>query len=145
MNLCCLTDQLVVGCERFLEDESQMENYETEKDDEPVEVISSSMFDDYTRSRSMEVSYTASLSSSQQVNKYLTMPASQCNPVKFWLEERAGLDRLKKYALSLLTVPATSAPVERVFSAGGLLMRPHRASMSDKTLSDLIFLKCNRP
>jgi hypothetical protein len=46
-------------------------------------------------------------------------------------------------AMRILSVPATSAPVERVFSHGGILMRPHRASMSDKTLADFVFLKCN--
>ena len=40
--------------------------------------------------------------------------------------------------------PATSAPVERVFSSSGLLMRPHRARMSDKLLSELVSLTCNK-
>ena len=33
-----------------------------------------------------------------------------------------------------LSVPATSAPVERVFSHGGIIMCPHRAQLSDKLL-----------
>lgn len=43
----------------------------------------------------------------------------------------------------LWCVPATSAPVERIFSQSGLLMRPHRAKMSDDLLETLMFLKCN--
>jgi hypothetical protein len=39
--------------------------------------------------------------------------------------------------------PATSAPVERVFSASGLIMRAHRARMSDSLLEMLMMLKCN--
>ena len=43
----------------------------------------------------------------------------------------------------IFSAPATSAPVERVFSSSGLLMRPHRARMSDLLLSQLVFLTCN--
>ena len=40
-------------------------------------------------------------------------------------------------------VPASSAPVERIFSQSGLIMRPHRAKMLDTVLEALVFLKCN--
>ena len=40
----------------------------------------------------------------------------------------------------IFCAPATSALVERVFSHSGLFMRPHRARMGDKMLSDLVFL-----
>lgn len=43
----------------------------------------------------------------------------------------------------VLCVPASSAPVERVFSQSGLLMRPNRAHMTDKLLDELVFAKCN--
>ena len=36
-----------------------------------------------------------------------------------------------------MRVPATSAPVERVFSHGGLFMRPHRAHLGQKLLPNL--------
>jgi len=36
-----------------------------------------------------------------------------------------------------------SAPVERIFSHSGLLMRPNKAKMSDPVLEHLVFLKCN--
>ena len=51
---------------------------------------------------------------------------------------------LSPFLESLFAVPATSAPVERVFSHGGLFMRPHRARMNDQLLSDLVFIKCNK-
>jgi hypothetical protein len=41
---------------------------------------------------------------------------------------------LSQLATKVLCVPATSAPVERVFSQSGFLMRQHRASMSKTTL-----------
>lgn len=61
----------------------------------------------------------------------------------FWAHNKDKYPHLHALALKVLSVPASSAPVERVFSAGGLLMRPHRASLGSKMLSSLIFLKCN--
>jgi len=43
----------------------------------------------------------------------------------------------------ILCVPASSAPVERVFSQSGLVMRPNRAQMTNTLLEELVFLKCN--
>jgi hypothetical protein len=43
----------------------------------------------------------------------------------------------------LFCVPASSAPVERIFSQSGIIMRSHRARMSNKLLEELVFLKCN--
>jgi len=39
--------------------------------------------------------------------------------------------------------PATSAPVERIFSHSSLLMRTNRARMGDNMLSQLVYLRCN--
>ncbi|CAF3674926.1 unnamed protein product, partial [Rotaria socialis] len=49
--------------------------------------------------------------------------------------------RLYQLALKYLTVPATLAPFERVFSQSGFLMRPHRASLTAKNVCVLSFLK----
>ncbi|CAF3274319.1 unnamed protein product [Rotaria socialis] len=51
---------------------------------------------------------------------------------------------LHRLATRVLCVPATSAPVERVFSSSGILMRPHRSRLSKNMLSILTLLKCNR-
>ena len=40
-------------------------------------------------------------------------------------------------------IPPSSAPVERVFSQGGLIMRLNRARLGDEILSSLVYLKCN--
>ena len=66
--------------------------------------------------------------------------------VSFWQDTGAAkiqypsLHALAKY---VLCVPATSAPVERIFSRRGIIMRPHRASLSPQMLQTLMFLKCN--
>jgi len=43
----------------------------------------------------------------------------------------------------ILTVPASSAPVERLFSNSGPIVHPYRAKMSDKLLESLVFAKCS--
>ena len=77
---------------------------------------------------------------------YLNLCAQQQTPdscVTFWSQHERDLNKLHQLAMSVLSVPAISAAVERVFSHGGLFMRAHRARMSDKLLSTLVFLKCN--
>lgn len=68
------------------------------------------------------------------------------DPLMFWQSDKARdkLPNLVKMAARVLSVPASSAPIERVFSHGSIIMRPHRASMADETLTQLIILKCNR-
>jgi len=43
----------------------------------------------------------------------------------------------------IFCVPASSTPVEHVFSHGWVIMRPHRARLRDQMLSALVYLKCN--
>jgi len=50
---------------------------------------------------------------------------------------------LKSLFESLFCMPESSAPVKRVMSKSDLLMRPHRARMSDDTMEMLVFLACN--
>ena len=63
-----------------------------------------------------------------------------------WLKIKID-DRLKVLGLlfeKILCVPATSAPVEQIFSHGGLFMRPNRARLGQTLLSELVFTKCNK-
>jgi len=43
----------------------------------------------------------------------------------------------------LFCIPASSAPVMRIFSQSGLIMISRRARMSNAVLESLVFLKCN--
>ena len=40
-------------------------------------------------------------------------------------------------------LPATSAPVEQVFSHGGIVVHPQRLSLASQRLHKILFLKCN--
>jgi len=50
---------------------------------------------------------------------------------------------LKPLFESVFCTPCTLAPVECVFSHGGLFIRHHRARMSYQLLCDLMLAKCN--
>ncbi|KAK9961953.1 hypothetical protein ABG768_007347 [Culter alburnus] len=66
------------------------------------------------------------------------------NALSFWAKNHDRYPQLHNLAMKVLSVPASSAPVERVFSRGGIIMRPHRARLGHKMLQSLIFLKCNQ-
>ena len=70
----------------------------------------------------------------------------EIDPIKFWNESSTvrNMPALSKLANVVLSVPASSAPVERVFSHGGIIFRPHPRRLTDEHLSQLIYLKCNR-
>ena len=63
--------------------------------------------------------------------------------VDFWVRNNATYDKLIPDVRRTFAIPASSAQVERVFSHGGIVLRPNRARMSNKLLSELVFLKCN--
>ena len=50
---------------------------------------------------------------------------------------------LKQMALKLNTVLPASAAVERLFSCGGLIMRPHRNRLTDDHFESALLLKLN--
>ena len=83
-----------------------------------------------------------------QLGNYLHLSASHiCDSsfscLEFWNEKRTELSELYPLAMRVLSVPAFSAPVERVFSQGELIMKLNRAGILDNVLSNLIFLMCN--
>lgn len=114
---------------------------------EPVPVKKSKLFANYESSHLQSRTAQHTSSSIMQMNKYLEMEESNDadidNCLSFWHRYRDTFNKLVHPAARALSVPASSSPVERVFSHGGIILRPHRARMSDTLLSKLIFLKCN--
>ena len=88
---------------------------------------------------------TAPSTVSAQIMKYIESTIECDNVVSYWSSETVKKDfpKLFSAAIRALSVPASSAPIERVFSQGGLIVRPNRASMNDNKVSALMFLKCN--
>ena len=80
----------------------------------------------------------------EQLEQYISLDIGEIDSVfVFWSSHEDSLPALAKLARRYLYIPATSAPVERIFSHGGIVMRPHRSSLGEETLSDILLIKCN--
>ena len=88
----------------------------------------------------------SSTSTSAEFDRYIDLCQDQDftdDPLAFWHCHQKSLPRLFILAKQVMSVVASSAPVERVFSTGGIFLRPHRSRLTSKVLSSLVFLKCN--
>ncbi|XP_076876762.1 E3 SUMO-protein ligase ZBED1-like [Brachyhypopomus gauderio] len=65
------------------------------------------------------------------------------NPLQWWRENAARYPNLAKLAKSFLSIPATSSPSERLFSAAGNIASKRRASLTSDNVNMLTFLHCN--
>jgi hypothetical protein len=71
------------------------------------------------------------------------MNAGSFDMANFFQINKTKFPHVFTAARLVLLTPATSGPVERVFSQGSILMRPHRSSISSDLLVTLMLLKCN--
>ena len=67
------------------------------------------------------------------------------NPLEWWRSHESTYPPplMARISKKYLCVPATSTSSERVFSKGGLIVTPHRASLKPETAEMLIFLSSN--
>ena len=68
---------------------------------------------------------------------------SRSNPIQYWYGKASSFPQLSQLACKYLTLPASSAPVERLFSVVGKIFRPDRCCLTDKRFQELMFLRCN--
>ncbi|CAF1482350.1 unnamed protein product [Rotaria magnacalcarata] len=78
-----------------------------------------------------------------EINIYLNDDDNDSNRF-ILIDQSIKYKALNYLAKKVFTVPATSSPVERVFSQSGFIFRQHRSKMSRKTLQMLTILKCNQ-
>jgi len=62
------------------------------------------------------------------------------NPLEWWRVNNNTYPHLSKLALKYLSIPATSAPSERVFSTAGLTIAKERAWLESSRANELVFL-----
>jgi hypothetical protein len=65
------------------------------------------------------------------------------NPLKWWNENSIKYPRLSVLARQYLSIPGTSVPSERIFSATGLLVNKLRNRLSSSVVDHVIFLNKN--
>jgi hypothetical protein len=87
----------------------------------------------------------SSLALESELESYLTEPSIPLNrdPLSWWKDNQHRYPRLSVLASKYMTVPATSVPSERVFSAAGLVVNRLRSRLSPEHVDMLLFLRKN--
>jgi len=68
---------------------------------------------------------------------------TECDALKFWSTKLSSMPLLSTVAFTILSVPATSAPVERVFSRASIVLDKRRHNLSDEKLEREVFFGFN--
>jgi hypothetical protein len=81
--------------------------------------------------------------STQCIDTYIgeECDTSDANHLLYWKENENKFPILAKLATEYVSVHASSAPVERLFSIVGKVFRPYRIRMKDETFETLMMLK----
>ena len=74
---------------------------------------------------------------------YLELPYTGEESSEFWNFNKNKFPILYQMALKYLSIPATSAPVERLFSYSGYIMRPHKSRFKAEHLNQTTLIRCN--
>ena len=83
----------------------------------------------------------------EEIMRYLESSLNvdeEVDPMEFWIENEKIHPSLCPLACDLLTIPASSAPVEKVFSTAGIITSGKRNRLNDQTLEREILLKKNK-
>ena len=109
-----------------------------EEDEPPAKHVK--LFSSYKRRRAA----SGNKIPAAQYTRYLEATEEEVEScLGFWVVHKEKFPALVLLAKKVLAIPASSAPVEHVFSRGGIIMRPHRSRLGNEILSNLVFLKCN--
>lgn len=99
--------------------------------------------DMFSRIRELEMAAGVKEQQHDEVERYIRLGLldSKKNPLMFWKESSALFPVLSKLAQQYLSMPATSASVERLFSVAGAIISSRRASMKIETAEQLILYR----
>ena len=72
------------------------------------------------------------------------VPPKLLDPLVWWKQHESKYPRLAALARRYLSITSTSVPSERVFSKSGWIINKRRCTLSDESVSLLVFLSCNK-
>lgn len=81
----------------------------------------------------------------KELEKYDAELQIKGDPLQWWKSRESSMPFLAEVAKSVLCVPGSSVPSERVFSKSGQLLNKRRASLKSKNVNMLVFLNKNYP
>ena len=73
------------------------------------------------------------------------IPSRDTDPLVWWKNNMYNYPNLAKIARSVLSIPATSTPAERIFSKSGLIVNNLRSCLKCDSVDALVFLNKNLP
>ncbi len=81
-----------------------------------------------------------------ELNDYVKVPLQEyeSDPLAWWNSNKDLFPHAARAASALLSIPASSAPVERVFSIAGKIYRSERTRLKGHKYETLMFIKCNK-
>ena len=83
------------------------------------------------------------MSDEAELQSYLHLPPSACNPLKFWHDNRKQFKLLYKVSRQILCAPASQAPVESLFSISRHILSLRRLRTTDKNFENILFASVN--
>ena len=102
------------------------------EDDEPVwKTAKQEMLAKHTRARS---------SSDRELQQCRCISMTSDDLPQWWKRQTETFQKLSLLARGILSVPATSAPSERVFSIAGLVVQAKRSSLAPENVNEIIFV-----
>jgi hAT family C-terminal dimerisation region len=114
----------------------------------PEQSASSSDSDDNNRHYLSKYTDNPPISRKQdELTRYLKFDhreTSSNDILEFWSTMADSLPTLAKVAFQILTIPATSANVERSFSAAGQVISERRSNISPDLVNDILFLRSTK-
>ena len=82
-----------------------------------------------------------------EIEHYMSMLESVRDDVdvlQYWVDQQCRFPLISKLALGMLVIPASSAPVERVFSTAGEACIGRRNRLTDSNLEKEVLIKKNK-